>query len=69
VRFVVTNVALATMAAQAIYEQGYCPRGDMENLSSSYPYRELFEQVASNLRRRAAALSGAGTGSPSLASA
>jgi len=31
VRFVVTNVTLATMAAQAIYEDGYCPRGDMEN--------------------------------------
>lgn len=31
VRFVVTNVALETMAAQAIYEDGYCLRGDMEN--------------------------------------
>jgi hypothetical protein len=31
VRFVVTNVAVVMMAAQAVYEEGYCPRGDMEN--------------------------------------
>lgn len=31
VRFVVTNVAVATTSAQAVYEEGYCPRGDMEN--------------------------------------
>jgi hypothetical protein len=31
VRFVVTSVAVVTMAAQAVYEEGYCPRGDMEN--------------------------------------
>ena len=31
VRFVVTNVAVATLAAQAVYEVGYCLRGDMEN--------------------------------------
>jgi len=31
VRFVVTSVAVATLAAQAVYEEGYCPRGDMEN--------------------------------------
>jgi hypothetical protein len=31
VRFVVTNVAVATMAAQAVYEEGYCLRGEMEN--------------------------------------
>jgi hypothetical protein len=31
VRFVVTNVAVATLAAQAVYEEGYCLRGDMEN--------------------------------------
>ncbi len=31
VRFLVTNVAVATMAAKAVYEEGYCPRGDMEN--------------------------------------
>lgn len=146
VRFVVTNVAMATMSAQALYEQGYCPRGDMENrikeqqlylfadclpcermrsnqirlyfssfayclaqllrrdglcgtplaraqchtirscllkiggqvkvtvrrvwvhLSSSYPYRELFQQVVENLRRRAFALQCNGLGSPGLAS-
>jgi len=31
VRFVVTNVADATTPAEAVYEEGYCPRGDMEN--------------------------------------
>jgi hypothetical protein len=31
VRFVVTSVAVATLTAQAVYEEGYCPRGDMEN--------------------------------------
>ncbi len=31
VRFVVTSVAVVTLAAQAVYEKGYCPRGDMEN--------------------------------------
>ncbi len=31
VRFVVASVAVAEMAAQAVYEEGYCPRGDMEN--------------------------------------
>jgi hypothetical protein len=31
VRFVVTSVAVARMAGQAVYEEGYCPRGDMEN--------------------------------------
>ncbi len=31
VRFVVTSVAVVTMATQAVYEEGYCPRGDMEN--------------------------------------
>ena len=30
-RFVVTNVAVATLAAQAVYEEGYCLRDDMEN--------------------------------------
>jgi hypothetical protein len=31
VRFVVTSMTAATMAALAVYEEGYCPRGDMEN--------------------------------------
>jgi hypothetical protein len=31
VRFVVTSMAVAASAAQAVYEEGYCPRGDMEN--------------------------------------
>jgi hypothetical protein len=31
VRFVVTSMAVATLAAQAVYEEGYCLRGDMEN--------------------------------------
>ena len=144
VRFVVTNVAEDTLPASALYEEGYCPRGDMENrikeqqlylfadclpcermrsnqirlyfsafaytldvllrrdglagtpmwraqchtirerlfkigglvrvttrrvwvsLPQSYPYLELFMQVAENLRRRAAELLGLDRGSPSL---
>jgi len=31
VRFVVTNVQSATSSAAVVYEEGYCPRGDMEN--------------------------------------
>jgi hypothetical protein len=31
VRSVVTKVAVATLAAQAVYEEGYCLRGDKEN--------------------------------------
>jgi hypothetical protein len=31
VRFVVTNIAITALSAGQVYEQGYCPRGDMEN--------------------------------------
>ena len=31
VRFVVTNAVATAISAQAVYEEGYCPRGDMEN--------------------------------------